>query len=42
MTVLDPQSLDLEHAIATADAALYEAKSLGRDRVERAGPTATA
>ncbi|WP_403025178.1 GGDEF domain-containing protein [Salinibacterium sp. GXW1014] len=39
VAVLNQQSFDFEHAIAAADAALYAAKSLGRDRVERAGPT---
>nr|WP_325208691.1 GGDEF domain-containing protein [Salinibacterium sp.] len=42
VTVMEPQAQDMAHAIAAADAALYAAKSLGRDRVERAGPTALA
>lgn len=41
VTLLEPHTLQLEPAIAAADAALYEAKSLGRDRVVRARPTAT-
>ncbi|WP_233245427.1 GGDEF domain-containing protein [Salinibacterium hongtaonis] len=39
VTPLHPNTLNLEAAIAAADAALYEAKALGRDRVVRARPT---